>query len=141
LLADTNEGIVVAKIRVVLADDHQGVTAKVRGVLGGDFEVVAAVTDGSQAVDAVIRLDPDVLVIDISMPVLDGLEAAARLQKANCRAKIIFLTIHEDQDYVTAALHVGACGYVTKSRLAADLVLAIRAALRGHTFVSQTVSG
>ena len=96
------------KIRVVLADDHQAVMAKVRGVLGEDFEVVAAVTDGSQAVDTVLRLDPDVLVIDISMPVLDGLQAAVHLQKANCRAKIIFLTIHEDQDYVAAALHVGA---------------------------------
>ena len=140
MLADTNEGVIVAKIRVVLADDHQAVMAKVRGVLGEDFEVVAAVADGSQAVDAVLRLDPDVLVIDISMPVLDGLQAAARLQTAHCRAKIIFLTIHEDQDYVAAALHVGAFGYVTKSRLATDLILAIRTALRGQTFVSQTLS-
>lgn len=140
MLADTNEGILVAKIRVVLADDHQAVMAKVRGVLGGDFEVVAAVTDGSQAVDAVVRLDPDVLVLDISMPVLDGLQAAARLQEANCRAKIIFLTIHEDEDFVAAALHVGASGYVTKSRLAGDLILAIRAALLGRTFVSETLN-
>ena len=130
----------MAKIRVVLADDHQAVVEKVRSVLGEDFEIVGAVADGNQAVDAVRVLDPDVLVIDISMPVLDGLQAAARLQKANCRAKIIFLTIHEDQDYVAAALHVGASGYVTKSRLTADLVPAIRAALQGRTFVSQTVS-
>ena len=86
-------------------------------------------------------LNPDVLIIDISMPVLDGLQAAPRLQKANCRAKIIFLTIHEGQEYVAPALHVGASGYVTKSRLAADLVPAIRAALQGRTLVSQTVSG
>jgi DNA-binding NarL/FixJ family response regulator len=131
----------MAKIRVVLADDHQAVVEKVRSVLGEEFEIVGAVADGNQAVDAVIVLDPDVLVIDVSMPVLDGLQAAARLQKANCRAKIIFLTIHEDQDYVAAALHVGASGYVTKSRLASDLVPAIRAALEGRTFVSQTVNG
>ena len=99
------------------------------------------VADGNQAVDAVLVLNPDVLIIDISMPVLDGLHAAARLQKANCRTKIIFLTIHEGQEYVAAALHVGASGYVTKSRLAADLVPAIRAALQGRTLVSQTVSG
>jgi len=129
------------KIRVVLADDHQAVVEKVRSVLGEDFEIVGAVADGNQAVDAVLALNPDVLVIDISMPVLDGFQAAARLQKANCRAKIIFLTIHEDQDYVAAALHLGASGYVTKSRLAADLVPAIRAALQGRTFVSQTISG
>jgi DNA-binding NarL/FixJ family response regulator len=127
------------KIRVVLADDHQAVVAKVRSVLCEEVEVVDEVADGSEAIDAVSRLDPDVLVIDISMPVLDGLQAAARLQKANCRAKIIFLTIHEDQDYVAAALHVGASGYVTKSRLAIDLNPAIRAALQGRTFVSQSV--
>lgn len=129
----------MAKIRVVLADDHQAVVAKVRVILGEEFEIVDAVVDGNQAVDAVLMLDPDVLVIDISMAVLDGLQAAARLQKANCRAKIIFLTIHEDQDYVAAALHVGASGYVTKVRLATDLVPAIRTALLGRTFVSQTV--
>jgi DNA-binding NarL/FixJ family response regulator len=140
LLADTHERVLVAKIRVVLADDHHAVVAKVRGVLGADFEVVDAVSDGSQAVDAVLRLDPEVLVIDISMPVLDGLQAASRLQQAKCRAKIIMLTIHEDQDYVDAALRAGASGYVTKSRLSTDLIPAIRAALQGRTFVSQTVS-
>jgi DNA-binding NarL/FixJ family response regulator len=130
----------MTKIRVLLADDHPAMVEKVRSVLGEEFEIVGAVADGNQAVDAVLVLDPDVLVIDISMPVLDGLQATARLQKANCRAKIIFLTIHEDQDYVAAALHVGASGYVMKSRLGADLVPAIRAALQGRTFVSQTLS-
>jgi DNA-binding NarL/FixJ family response regulator len=128
----------MAKIRVVLADDHQAVITKVRAVLGEDFEVVDAVEDGNQAVDAVLGLDPDVLVIDISMPILDGLQAAKRLQKAHCRAKVVFLTIHEDHDFVTAALSAGAAGYVTKARLSTDLVPAIREALLGHTFVSQT---
>jgi DNA-binding NarL/FixJ family response regulator len=130
----------MAKIRVVLADDHRGVVARVRRTLGEEFEVVDAVEDGNQAVDAVLTLDPDVLVIDISMPVLDGLQAARRLQKANCRAKILFLSIHEDQDFVAAALSAGASGYVTKARLAVDLVPAIRDALLGHMFVSQTIS-
>jgi len=130
----------MAKIRVVLADDHQALVAKVRAVLAEDFEVVDAVADGSQAVDAVLALDPDVLVTDISMPLLDGLQVAKRLQAAHCRAKIVFLTVHEDQDYVAAALHAGASGYVTKSRLAIDLIPAIREALLGRTFVSQTLS-
>ena len=77
----------MAKIRVVLADDHAAVMAKVRLVLGEEFEVVDAVTDGNQAIGAVIRLDPDVLVMDISMPILDGLQAAKRLQKAGQRTK------------------------------------------------------
>ncbi len=130
----------MAKIRVVLADDHKALLARVRRTLCEDFEVVATAEDGNQAVDAVVLLNPDVLVIDISMPVLDGLQAAKRLQKANCPTKVVFLTIHEDPDFVAAALSVGASGYVTKARLSTDLVPAIRAALQGRTFVSQTVS-
>lgn len=130
----------MAKIRVVLADDHTAVLTKVRGVLSQEFEVIAEVENGQKAVDAVLLLDPDVLVIDISMPVLDGLQAAGRLQKAGSRAKIIFLTIHEDHDFVTAALSAGASGYVTKLHVANDLIPAIRSALQGQIFVSQTVS-
>ena len=130
----------MTKIRVVLADDHQAVVARVRRTLCDDFEVITAVGDGLQAVDAVLQLDPDVLVMDISMPVLDGLQAAKRLQKTHCRAKIVFLTIHEDHDFVAAALSAGASGYVTKARLATDLIPAIREALLGHTFVCQTLN-
>ncbi|MGB8768662.1 MAG: response regulator transcription factor [Candidatus Korobacteraceae bacterium] len=128
------------KIRVVLADDHKALLARVRRTLCEEFEVVATVEDGNQAVDAVVLLNPDVLVIDISMPILDGLQAAKRLQKTNSRAKVVFLTIHEDRDFVAAALSAGASGYVTKNRLSTDLVPAIHAALKGRTFVSQTVS-
>jgi DNA-binding NarL/FixJ family response regulator len=127
------------KLRVVLADDHPAVMAKVRVLLGEDFQVVEAVTDGKQAIDAVLRLDPDVLVMDISMPVMNGLLAGEWLHKTQQRTKIIFLTIHEDLDFVSAALSAGASGYVTKARLSTDLVPAIREALQGHTFVSQTV--
>ncbi len=75
--------------------------------------------------------------MDISMPVLDGLQAARDLQKAKCRARIVFLTIHEDHDYVDAAFSAGAVGYVTKARLSTDLVPAILEAMQGHTFVSK----
>ena len=124
------------KIRVVLADDHPDMIVKVRRTLTEGFEVIEVVEDGNQAIDAVLMLDADVLVIDISMPVLDGLQAAKRLQKANCRAKIVFLTMHEDRDYLAAALSAGASGYVTKARLTTDLVHAIQEALGGNIFVS-----
>ncbi len=128
----------MASIRVVLADDHQSVIAKVRGILGEQFEVIGTAENGDQAVDSVLTLDADVLVIDISMPVLNGLQAARQLQKANSQAKIVFLTIHEDPDFVAAAFAAGASAYVIKSRLNTDLVPAIREALLGNTFVSQT---
>jgi DNA-binding NarL/FixJ family response regulator len=130
----------VNKIRVVVADDHPEMIVKVRRTLNEGFEVIDVVEDGNQAVDAVLIMDADVLVIDISMPVLDGLQAAKRLRKANCRAKIVFLTMHEDPDYVAAALSTGASGYVTKGRLTSDLVHAIHEALLGHVFVSPSKS-
>ena len=133
------EGIAVDKIRVVLADDHREVIAKIRGVLGDQFENVEAAENGSQAVIAVLALNPDVFVTDISMPVLHGLQAARRIQKTNSRVKIIFLTIHEDRDFIAAAFSAGATGYVTKRRLSTDLVVAIQEALKGHTFVSDSI--
>lgn len=133
-----SRGIPVEKIRVVLADDHQELIAMVRGILGDEFEVLDAVENGSQAVSAVLALNPDVLVTDISMPILSGLQAARSIQKANCQAKIIFLTVHEDRDFIVAALSAGATGYVTKRRLTTDLVFAIHEALNGHIFVSNS---
>jgi DNA-binding NarL/FixJ family response regulator len=84
-------------------------------------------------------MDPDVLVTDISMPVLDGLQAARTIQEANCRAKIVFLTIHEGGDFIAAAFSAGGMGYVIKRHLATDLVCAIRESLQGHTFVSNSI--
>jgi DNA-binding NarL/FixJ family response regulator len=130
----------VSKVRVLLADDHQAILAKVRRELGEEFEIVGIVGNGEEAVAAVCRLDPDVLVIDISMPVLNGLEAASRLRTSCCRTKIVFLTIHDDPDFVAAALSSGASGYVIKNRLSTDLVPAIREALQGHTFVSEILN-
>jgi DNA-binding NarL/FixJ family response regulator len=132
----SEEGIKVDKIRVVLADDHREVIAKVCGILGDEFEVVKVVENGNQAVSAVLALDPDIFVTDISMPILDGLQAARSIQKASSRAKIIFLTIHEDRDFITAAFSAGATGYVTKRCLSTDLVFAIHETLKGRTFVS-----
>ena len=133
------EGITVSKVRVVLADDHREVIAKVRGVLGDEYDVLESVENGRQAVTAVLALDPDIFVTDISMPILNGLQAARSIQKANSRVKIIFLTIHEDRDFIAAAFAAGAMGYVTKRRLSTDLVRAIEEAMKGNTFVSNSI--
>jgi DNA-binding NarL/FixJ family response regulator len=129
----------VAKIRVVLADDHQQMIATVRETLGEEFEVVGAVEDGKQAVNAVLTLNPDALVIDISMPILNGLQAAKHLQTADCRAKIIFLTVYENRDFLDAAFSAGASGYVNKCRLSTDLIPAIHEAMSGRTFISSSL--
>ena len=104
----------MAKIRVVLADDHIPIMVQIREVLGEQCEVLGSFVNGSQAVDASLRMDPDVVVLDISMPVLNGIQAAQQLQAANSRAKIIFLSMHDDPDFVAAALSTGASGYVIK---------------------------
>ena len=126
------------KIRVLLADDHETLLERVRSILCKEFEVIGTVDNGQDAVAEVRRLDPDVLVMDISMPILDGLQAAAQLQRKACRTKVVFLSVHEDQDYADAAFAFGASGYVTKSHVTSDLVPAIREALDGRTFVSDS---
>ncbi len=134
----------MAKIRLVLADDHHGMAEAICGTLDEDFEVVGAVEDGAQAVTAVLMLNPDALIIDISMPILNGLQAAKQLQTANSRAKIIFLTVHEGPEFLDAAFSAGASAYVTKARLSTDLIPAIHEAMLGRAFVSgsaEEVSG
>jgi len=125
-------------MRVLLADDHETVLARVREILGEDFNVVGSVNNGRDAVAEVQRLDPEVLVIDISMPVLNGLQTVSQLRSTDHRSKVVFLTVHEDQDYVDAALSAGASGYVTKARVETDLIPAIREVLEGRTYISQS---
>lgn len=131
----------MTKIRVLLADDYPEMIQTVRQALDDAFEIVDAVEDGQKAVDAVLRLNPDVLLIDISMPMMDGFQATRHLRDLKCQTQIVFLTMHEDRDFVEAALSAGASGYVTKARLFTDLVPAIRAAVSGRIFVSQTRNG
>src|SRR5271169_6906952 len=126
--------------RILLADDHPEMLKKVAQLLKGDFEVVAAVENGERLIEAAINLDPDLIVLDISMPVLNGIEAACRLKESASRAKVIFLTMHEDPGFVTAALSAGALGYVLKARVVVDLIPAIHEALQGHVFGSPPVS-
>ena len=126
------------KIRVLIADDHQQMREYVRGLLSADCcEVLDAVSDGQAALEGALKLRPDVVVLDISMPVLNGIQAAKRLREANPDARIVFLTVDKDPDTCHAALETGALGYVLKPRLGADLIPAIRLAHSGQRFVSQ----
>jgi two-component system nitrate/nitrite response regulator NarL len=129
----------VATIRVLLADDSETVLADLRGELGDEFEIVGAVANGQEAVDAVLRLDPDVLVLDITMPILNGIQASLCLRESHPRTKILFLSIHEQSEYISAAFSAGASGYVTKRRLAKDLAAAIREVIQDHTFLSPSL--
>jgi DNA-binding NarL/FixJ family response regulator len=137
---DQKKGM-VAIVRLLLADDHAGVLAELRLQLGRMFEIVGAVEDGGQAVESALRLDPDVLVLDISMPVMNGFQVAARLRDLKCRAKVVILTAYEDHEYIDAAFSSGASAYVTKRYFATDLVAAIREVLCGRTFISPSLRG
>lgn len=127
----------MSKTRVLLADDNLQVLDYVRGFLSANCcEIVGVVTDGEAAIGAAAQLLPDVVVLDISMPVLNGMEAAKRMLQANPSIKIVFLTVEKDKDTCRAVLEMGACGYVLKPRLATDLIRAIGLAKDGHRFVS-----
>src|SRR4051794_17106230 len=97
---------------VLIADDYEPLQRQVRGFLAESYDVVAAVGDGGAAVEAAMRLRPDVMLFDISMPVLNGLDAAARLTTLGLSSRVIFLTAHDDESFVSAARCVGACAYV-----------------------------
>ena len=127
--------------RILLADDHPDFLAITVQVVESKFdcEVVKTFDDGQAIVNEAAELDPDLFVLDISMPGLNGIEAALQLRAAGRKGKIVFLTGHEDQDYLRSALATGALGYVLKARMATDLVPALRQALVGQQFVSQSM--
>ena len=125
--------------KILLADDHNLVVERVLSVLQRDFEVVGTASNGRELVDEAERLRPDVIVLDISMPVLTGIEAAHQLREAGSTVKLVFLTVHEEPAFVQACFAEGGLGYVKKSRLGTDLIPAIKEALSGHRFVSASV--
>ena len=122
--------------KVLLADDHPAILKTVAGMVAPHFDVVAAVSDGKAALDAAARTNPDLVLLDIMMPGLDGFRAARELKERKSGAKVVFLTAVEDDDYIAEALHVGAKGYVVKPRLQSDLIPAINVALVGQFFIS-----
>ena len=127
------------RARVLIADDHRALLARVAELLSQDFSVIGTVTDGAQLLSAEAALHPDVLVVDVSMPVMGGLEAAGRLRQRGSRVPIVCLTANPQPEVVEAAWEVGALGFVAKVCMARDLVPAIRAALEGRRFVSVSI--
>jgi DNA-binding NarL/FixJ family response regulator len=128
------------RARVLLADDHRGAAEQLSNLLARDFELVAIVEDGLALVEAAKRLQPDVIVADISMPRLDGLGALAELKKENPHVKFIFTTMFAEPSFARQTLEAGAKGFVVKHSAWTELVPAILAVLDGKTFVSPSIS-
>ena len=129
----------MSKLKVLLADDHPIFLERVGKFLEPTFEVVGRVGNGQALFEAAMNLKPDVIITDISMPILSGIEAVNKLRKSGYTSKVVFLTVHADPDFVRACLAVGALGYVLKTRMATDLLPAIREALAGRIFVSSNL--
>jgi DNA-binding NarL/FixJ family response regulator len=125
--------------RVVLADDRSEILQSAQQILGDEFRVVGTAENGAVAVELAARLSPDVLVLDISMPVQNGIEAACHLKELGSSTRVVFMTVNTEPEFVEAALFAGAFGYVLKQFLASDLVPAIWAAMDGATFISPSM--
>ena len=128
-----------ARPRILIADDHRPMLDTLVQMLSRDFDVVATVTDGVAVVTKAEQLKPDLLVLDIAMPGLNGIAAAGRLRENGSRAKIVFVTNMRGREFVQESLALGDVGFVSKDRIVADLLAAIRQVLSGETFVSPTV--
>jgi len=126
---------------VLIADDHKIVVEGLKKLLGPEFEIAGAVEDGRELVKAVEKLRPDVIVADISMPGLNGIEAVRQIKKVHEEMKVVFLTMHPDVAYAASAFKAGASGYVLKHSAPDELVTAIRAALQGKTYVTPLIAG
>jgi DNA-binding NarL/FixJ family response regulator len=122
--------------RVIIADDLPPVLATVASLLEESFDVIAMEADGQTALNAAIKLEPELLVLDISMPILSGIEVAQELKRLGNQAKIVFLTVHEDADILRACRAAGGLGYVVKVRMDSDLIPAMEEALAGREFTS-----
>jgi len=130
----------VNRPKILLADDHAIVIDGLRRLLETEFEVVGAVGDGRALLSAAKKLRPDVILVDISMPSLNGLEAVRQLKKTDSRAKVIFLTMHLDGSFAAEAMRAGAAGYLVKHSIAEELVQAIRQVLEGRHYVSPLIT-
>lgn len=129
----------VTRLRVLVADDHKAMLDHLVRVLSSEFDVVAAVGDGGAVVTEAERVNPDVLVLDVAMPVMGGIAAADLLKAAGSTAKVVFVTMHHYREYVQESSALGVVGFVDKDRLLSDLMPAIHSVLDGRPFVSPSV--
>ena len=126
--------------RAILADDHTLVAEALRGLIAPQFEVVATVADGHALLASALTLKPDVIVVDISMPLLNGLEACRKIKGKISSVKIVFLTMNEDPELAVEAMKSGGSGYVLKKSAASELLQAMQAALRGKSYITPQIA-
>ena len=131
----------MTKPRLLIADDHKIFAEGLKRLLNADFDIVGVVTDGRELVAAAEKLRPDVVVADISMPVLNGIEAVTQIKKVHPEMKVVFLTMHPDVAYAASAFKAGATGYVLKHSAPNELITAIREGLKGRTYVTPLIAG
>jgi len=124
------------RIRLALVEDNPDVVRQVLQIVSDTFEVVGTFDSGEGVESALATCDPDIIVLDITLPGQSGIAVASHLTKAGSRARIVMLTVHRDADYVRSSLAAGASGYVVKMRLSLDLERALKAALAGERFIS-----
>ena len=125
------------RTRVIVADDLATVLTAVSALLRDSFDIVASASDGNAALEQTLKLQPDLVVLDISMPHMSGIEVARELKKRGSKTKIVFLTVHEDSDILATCLSAGGLAYVLKVLMDSDLIPAINNALEGRVFVSR----
>lgn len=130
------------KIRILLADDHQILREGLRSLLEqhDDIEVVGEANNGREAVELVIKLNPNVVLMDIAMPLLNGLEATRQIKRDCPKTNVLILTVHDDEEYVRQLLAVGAMGYILKYAAAAELIDAIRCVAQGEAVLSPAIT-
>jgi len=128
------------KRRILLADDHKFITESLKSILEPTYEIVGTVEDGQKLIKEAVRLLPDVLIVDISMPKLNGLEAVRQIKKEGVESKVIFLTMHPDIIYASNALEVGALGYVLKHSAHSELLQAVENVLLGKIFITEKIA-
>jgi len=126
-------------VRVLIADDHPSVLMTTVGVLQPHFEIVGTASNGKMLVNEALRLQPDIIVSDVLMPELSGIDAARQLRERGVTVKFVFLSVYNRGEFVKACLDEGGLAYVTKARMRTDLVFAINEALQGHQFISPSI--
>jgi DNA-binding NarL/FixJ family response regulator len=134
-------GALVSRVRVLLAHDHRMLAEGLKGLLVSEFDLIGVVEDGRAMVEATKALRPDVIVADITMPHLNGIEAFEEIKKFDSTVRVVFLTMHRDVAYARRALDAGAAGFVLKHSAPEELVLAVRAAAQGRTYITPTLAG
>jgi len=130
----------MSRIRLLLADDHTMVAEGLRSLLRDEFELLGTAANGKELVDAAVELNPDVILVDISMPVLNGFDAVREIMKRGSESKIIFLTMHNDATLLAEAFRCGASGYVLKQAAGEELVTAIREVAQGNNYITSLIT-